>query len=99
MIGKKSEKRQIVWWNLLTMLVMTWLSFSLVNTEGGFMFYGIIAALFLCVGILIKRAYVFLGIMILMLVFVFVVRDGFLGGSPDGNGSSFNFNFFINSNN
>ena len=66
MIRKKSEKRQIIWWNLLTMLAMAGLSFALINTEEGALFYGLIAALFLCVGIFIKRAYVFLGIMILV---------------------------------
>ena len=98
MIGKKNEKRQIVWWNLLSMLAMTWLSFMLVNAEGGFLFYGMIAALFICVGIFIKRAYVFFGIMILMLVFVFIVKDGFFGSFSGENGG-FDFNFFINSNN
>lgn len=99
MIVKKSEKRQIVWWNLLTMIAMTGLSFALVNAEGSFLFYGIIAALFVCVGIFIKRAYVFIGIMILMLVFVFIVKDGFFGTFSDDAGGGFNFNFFINSNN
>jgi len=98
MIGKKSEKRQIVWWNLLTMLAMTVLSFVLINAETGPFFYGIAAALFLCVGILIKRAYVFIGIMILVMVLVFIIKDGFFGTFYDENGGSFNFNFFINSN-
>lgn len=98
MIRKKSEERQIIWWNLLTMLAMTGLSFALINAEGGAVFYGLAAALFLCVGIFIKRAYVFLGIMILVLVVVFITKDGFFGTDGDENGGSFNFNFFINSN-
>ncbi len=98
MIGKKSEKRQIIWWNLITLLLMTLLSFALINAEPGPLFYWITAALFLCLGMFIKRAYIFLGIMILVLVFVFIVKDGFFGISDDENGSSFNFNFFINSN-
>ena len=99
MIRKKHEIRQIIWWNLLTMCAMIGLSFALVNAEAGAIFYGIAAALFLCVGIFIKRAYFFLGILILALVLVFIVKDGFLGDSSDENGGSFNFNFFINSNN
>ncbi|MBR4531156.1 hypothetical protein IKO70_01945 [bacterium] len=98
MIGKKSEERQIVWWNLITLLLMTVLSFVLINSEVGPLFYGIVAALFLCLGIFIKRTYVFLGILILVLVLVFVVKDGFFGTSADENSGSFNFNFFINSN-
>ena len=99
MIGKKSEERQIVWWNLITFLLMTGFSFALINTEEGPLFYGIVAALFLCVGIFIKRAYVFIGILIVVLVLVFITRDGFFSNSSDENGGSFNFNFFINSNN
>ena len=98
MIGKKSEERQLVWWNLIILLLMTVLSFVLINAEGGPLFYGLAAALFLCLGIFIKRTYVFLGILILVLVIVFIVKDGFFGTSADENGGSFNFNFFINSN-
>lgn len=98
MILGKSEKRRVVWWNLITLLAMTGLSFALINVEEGFMFYAIISALFLCVGIFIKRPYLFLGIMIFVLVLVFIVRDGFLASSDDENGTGFNFNFFINSN-
>lgn len=98
MIGKKSEERRIVWWNLITLLLMTVLSFVLINSEVGPLFYGIVAALFLCLGIFIKRAYIFIGIMILVLVLVFIVKDGFFGTSADENSGSFNFNFFINSN-
>ena len=99
MIGKKSEERQIVWWNLIILLLMTVLSFVLINAESGPLFYGLAAALFLCLGIFIKRTYVFLGILIMVLVIVFVVKDGFFGTFADENGGSFNFNFFINSNN
>ncbi|MBO7126304.1 hypothetical protein J6W78_02015 [bacterium] len=98
MIGKKSEERQIVWWNLIILLLMTVLSFVLINAESGPLFYGLAAALFLCLGIFIKRTYVFLGILIMVLVIVFVVKDGFFGTFADENGGSFNFNFFINSN-
>ena len=98
MIGKKSEERQILWWNLIILLLMTVLSFVLINAESGPLFYGLAAALFLCLGIFIKRTYVFLGILIMVLVIVFVVKDGFFGTFADENGGSFNFNFFINSN-
>ena len=98
MSGKKSEERRIVWWNLAILLLMTVLSFMLINAEAGPLFYGLAAALFLCLGIFIKRAYVFLGILILVLVLVFVVKDGFFADSAGENGGSFNFNFFINSN-
>lgn len=98
MIGKKSEERQIVWWNLIVLLLMTVLSFVLINAEAGPVFYVLAAALFLCLGIFIRRTYVFLGILILVLVLVFIVKDGFFGTSDAENGSSFNFNFFINSN-
>ena len=73
-------------------------SFLLINAEAGPLFYGLAAALFLCLGIFIKRAYVFLGILILVLVLVFIVKDGFFADSAGENGGSFNFNFFINSN-
>ena len=99
MIRKKSEERRIIWWNLLTLFAIIGFSFALINAEGGAFFYVIAAALFLCVGIFIKRTYFFLGILILTVVLVFIVKDGFLGDSADENGSSFNFNFFINSNN
>ena len=98
MIWKKSEERRIVWWNLITLLAMTGLSFALINAEEGIMFYAIISALFLCVGIFVKRPYVFLGIMIFVLVLIFIVRDGFTSSQADENGTGFNFNFFINSN-
>ena len=98
MIGKKSEERRIVWWNLITLLLMMFLSFLLVNAEVGPLFYGLVAALFICLGVFIKRAYIFIGIMILVLVLVFIVKDGFFADSADENGGSFNFNFFINSN-
>ena len=98
MIGKKSEERQIVWWNLIVLLLMTVLSFVLINAEVGPVFYVLAASLFLCLGIFIKRTYVFLGILILVLVIVFIVKDGFFGDPADENGSSFNFDFFINSN-
>ena len=98
MIGKKSEERRIVWWNLITLLLMMFLSFLLVNAEVGPLFYGLVAALFICLGVFIKRAYTFIGIMILALVLVFIVKDGFFADSADENGGSFNFNFFINSN-
>ena len=98
MIGKKSEERRIVWWNLIILLLMMFLSFLLVNAEVGPLFYGLVAALFICLGVFIKRAYIFIGIMILVLVLVFIVKDGFFADSADENGSSFNFNFFINSN-
>ena len=98
MTGKKSEERQIVWWNLIILFLMMVLSFVLINAEAGPLFYWLAAALFLCLGIFIKRTYVFLGILILVLVLVFVVKDGFFGTSDTENGGSFNFNFFINSN-
>mgnify|MGYP003371635591 CR=1 FL=1 len=98
MFGKKSEERRIVWWNLLAMTLMTVLSFALVNAEGEPFFFGLVAVLFLCVGVLIKRPYVFIGIMILTIVLVFIVKDGFFGILSDGNDNIFNFNFFINSN-
>ena len=98
MIWKRSGERRIIWWNLLTMFTVAGLSFALINTEEGLLFYVLISLLFLCVGIFVKRPYVFLGIMIFVLVFVFIVRDGFLGGSPDENGSSFHFDFFMNRN-
>ena len=98
MIGKKSEERRIVWWNLAILLLMTVLSFMLVNAEAAPFCYWLAAALFLCLGIFIKRTYIFLGILILVLVLVFVVKDGFFADSVDENGGSFNFNFFINSN-
>ena len=98
MIGKKSEERPIVWWNLITLLLMIVLSFLLINAEVGSLFYGLVAALFICLGVFIKRAYIVIGILILVLVLVFIVKDGFFADSADENGSSFNFNFFINSN-
>ena len=98
MIGKKSEERPVVWWNLITLLLMMFLSFLLINAETGPLFYGFVAALFICLGVFIKRAYIFIGIMILVLVLVFIVKDGFFADSADENGGSFNFNFFINSN-
>lgn len=98
MTGKKSEERRIVWWNLITLFLMMFLSFLLINAEAGPLFYWLAAALFLCLGIFIKRTYVFLGILILVLVLVFIVKDGFFADSAGENGGSFNFNFFINSN-
>ena len=98
MIWKKSEERRIVWWNLLSLLAMTGLSFALINAEESFLFYALLSALFICVGIFIKRPYVFLGILIFVLVFVFIAKDGFFGIFSEG-GSGFNFDFFINSNN
>ena len=98
MIGKKSEERPVVWWNLITLLLMMFLSFLLINAETGPLFYGFVAALFICLGVFIKRAYIFIGIMSLVLVLVFIVKDGFFADSADENGGSFNFNFFINSN-
>lgn len=94
---KKNEERQIVWWNLLTMLAMVGLSFALINAEGKALFYALIAALFLCVGIFIKRAYIFLGIMIFVLVLVFITKDGLFSSQDDENSSVFDFHFFINS--
>lgn len=99
MIWKKSEERRIVWWNLLSLLAMTGLSFALINAEESFLFYALLSALFICVGIFIKRPYVFLGILIFVLVFVFIAKDGFFGIFSDGSGGGFNFDFFINSNN
>ena len=98
MTGKKSEERRIVWWNLIILLLMIVLSFLLINAEVEPLFYGLVAALFICLGVFIKRAYIFIGILILVLVLVFIVKDGFFADSADENGSSFNFNFFINRN-
>ena len=99
MIREKSEERRIFWWNLFSMFAMVGFSFALINAEGGSLFYVLVAALFLCTGVFIKRTYVFLGILILVLVLVFISKDGFFGNSADENGAVFDFHFFINSNN
>lgn len=98
MIGKKSEERQIVWWNIITMLTMIGLSFALINAEGDALFYGITIALFLCVGIFVKRPYAFFSIMIIVLVFV-IAKEALFSILFDESDAFFNFNFFINSNN
>ena len=98
MTGKKSEGRRIIWWNLIVLLLMTTLSFVLINAEAEPLFYGIVAALFLCLGIFIKRTYVFLGILIVVLSLVLIMQGDFFGIFSDGNFGGFNFNFFINSN-
>ena len=98
MIGKKSEERRIVWWNIITMLTMVGLSFALINAEGDNLFYAITVALFLCVGIFVKRPYAFFSIMIIVLVFI-IAKEALFGILFDENSALFNFNFFINSNN
>ena len=78
------------------MAAMVWLSFAIVNAGEDFLFYGMTALLFFVSGLLIKRAYIFFGILVLAFVFVFLVKDVMPGIFSDGTGSI--LDFFINSN-
>ncbi|MBP5201419.1 hypothetical protein J6253_01645 [bacterium] len=97
MIRKESEERQIIWWNLITMLAMIGFSFALINAEEGTLFYVIAAVLFLCVGIFVKRPYVFFSIMLVVIV-LWAAKEALFSILLDETDTIFNFDFFINSN-
>ncbi|MBO4699724.1 hypothetical protein J5690_08980 [bacterium] len=91
--------RKIIWWNTIKLLIILVLSFVLLNS--GFrdsrFFYATVSALFLFSGIFLKRAYIFLGILILTLAFIFIAKDVIIPNTSEDGNSTFDFNFFINS--
>ena len=88
MTQKKNRKRKICW-NTLNLLTITAISVFLLNkgTDSAAVLYALASSLFLFSGIFLKKTYTFLGIMIFILAFVFILKD-----------SAFNLDFFINSN-
>lgn len=86
---QKKNKKRIIFWNTLNLLIIILISIVLLNngTSNARILYTLASSLFLFSGIFLKKTYTFLGIMIFILAFVFILKD-----------SAFNLDFFINSN-
>lgn len=100
MTREKNGHRRILWWNFINLSVILTLSIVLLNADfnAQAVFYVTVSVLFLFSGIFIKRAYVFIGILIFALVFIFIAKDLIISSASEEENSGFNFNFFINSN-
>ena len=80
------------------MLILFALSVFVLNGAQGIALYSATALIFIFSGILLKRPYIFLGILIFVLILLFTMKD-FVGYDENGNKSNgLSFDFFINSN-
>lgn len=86
---QKKNRKKIFLWNTINLLIIIVISIILLNNGAGDarILYTLVSSLFLFSGIFLKKTYTFLGIMIFILAFVFILED-----------SAFNLDFFINSN-
>lgn len=85
MISKKSGK--IIWLSIVNLLILFSVSIFVLNGAQGAALYSAVAALFFFSGVFLKRAYVFTGILVLVVVTAFIVQVDIFE----------TINFFINS--